>query len=292
MNTEEKPEKTDRTDWHRLWGLMMLPLFEKLGCETVVEMDLSAKVQRLDMVIVTADPENIPYHRIEAYYYEGFENLNRHNLISFKSFREVFGMTALEELYGHFTNYRKIKNISESEKDTVNLYAVTHHFPRELFSRFEGKNLIDRAGERIYTLNLLTPVRFIVTRGTDHPVLGLFSDNTEQILRSRRRLENDRWLIREVSSYLGQLYRYYSLEGIPMPYTQEMFIKDHYPDWYSKIQTAKNEGKAEGRLIGEILMAQRILKLSLYSQEELERRNTEELRRVLSEIEGRLISRQ
>ncbi len=295
MNIEENPEKTDRTDWHRLWGLMMLPLFEKLDCETVVEMDLSAKVQRLDMVTVTADPENIPYHRLEADYYEGFENLNRHNLISFKSFREVFGMSAVEELYGHFTNYRKMKNIPENEKNTVNLYAVTHHFPRELFSRFEGKNLIDRAGERIYTFNLLTPVRFVITRGSCHPIMGLFSDDAEQILGSRRRLENDRWLIREVSSYLGRLYEHYSLEGIRMPYTQEMFIKDHYPDWYSKIQAAKNEGiakgKAEGKLIGEILMAQRILKLSLYSQEELERRNAEELKKILSEIEGRFISR-
>ncbi len=83
-----------------------------------------------------------------------------------------------------------------------------------------------------------------------------------------------------------------------MPYTQEMFIKDHYPDWYSKIQAAKNEGiaegklegKAEGKLIGEILMAQRILKLSLYSQEELERKNTGELKKALAEIEDRFIS--
>jgi len=87
-----------------------------------------------------------------------------------------------------------------------------------------------------------------------------------------------------------------------MPYTQEMFIKDHYPDWYSKIQAAKNEGiaegrlegrlegKAEGKLIGEILMVQRILKLNLYSQEELERRNADELRRALAEIEDRFIS--
>ncbi|OQX06998.1 MAG: hypothetical protein BWK80_50075, partial [Desulfobacteraceae bacterium IS3] len=226
MNVEEKPEKTDRTDWHRLWGLMMMPLFERIGYETIVEMDLSAKVQLLDMVAVRRKEKKeseIP----DSDCYSGFENLNEHNLISFKSFREVFNMTALEELYGHFTNYRKMKNIPENEKDTVNLYAVTHHFPRELFSRFDGKNLVDRAAERIYDLRLLTPVRFIITRGSEHPILGLFSDDAGQVMKSRFRLEKDRWLLREVSSYLGRLYEHYSLEGIDMPYTQEMFIKDH-----------------------------------------------------------------
>jgi len=205
-------------------------------------------------------------------------------------------MTAPEELYGHFTNYRKMKNIGEHAKSTVNLYAVTHHFPEDLFSRFEGKGFLDRPGGKIYDLSILTPVRFVITKGSDHPILGLFSDDAGQVMKSRLRLEKDSWLIREVSSYLGRLYEHYSLEGIDMPYTQEMFIKDHYPDWYAKIRAAKDEGKAEGeargRVIGEILMAQRILKRNLYSQEELERRNAGELKRVLSEIEEKFISRQ
>jgi len=207
MDNGKDLKKPDRTDWHRLWGLMMTPLFERLGCETVVEMDLSAKVQRLDMVVITAEKGKPCYDGVNPDYYEGFENLNTHNLISFKSFREVFNMTALEELYGHFTNYRKMKNISEDEKDKVNLYAVTYHFPKELFSRFHGTEFLECIKEnQIYDFRVLTPVRFIVTKGNPHPVLGLFSDDPEQITASRRRLEQDGWLVRQVSSYLQQLY--------------------------------------------------------------------------------------
>ncbi|OQY55981.1 MAG: hypothetical protein B6245_18980 [Desulfobacteraceae bacterium 4572_88] len=125
----QKAKKPDRTDWHSLWGLMMAPLFERLGCETVVDMDLSAKIQRLDMVVVTKQAEELAYDELPPDYYEGFESLNEHNLISLKSFREVFNVTAPEELYGHCINYRKIRDIGERDKGRVNLYAVTHHFP-------------------------------------------------------------------------------------------------------------------------------------------------------------------
>jgi len=297
MDNGKETGKSDRTDWHRLWGLMMTPLFERLGCETVVEMDLSAKIQRLDMVVVTAEKGKVHYDLMNPDYYEGFENLNEHNLISFKSFREVFNMTALEEFYGHFTNYRKMKNIGEDEKHKVNLYAVTFHFPKELFARFQGTGFLRCVKEnQIYDLNILTPVRFVITRGSRHPVLGLFSDDPEQIASSRRRLEHDGWLVREVSSYLQQLYKHYSMEGIDMPYTKEMFIRDYYPEWYEKILAAKaegkaegkTEGKAEGKLIGEILFCQRILKKSLYSQEALEAMTFEELKRIASDMEAKL----
>jgi len=77
-----------------------------------------------------------------------------------------------------------------------------------------------------------------------------------------------------------------------MPYTQEMFIRDNYPEWYEKIQAAKNEGRTEGRtegrLIGEILMAQRILKRPVWSEEELAGKDIEELKQIVAEIESRL----
>ena len=294
-NAEKKP---DKTDWHRLWALMTAPLFQRLGAEPTVEIDLSAKIQRLDMAVVTSGPASLRYDELEPIYYEGFENLNFHNLISFKSFNEVFNMTSMEEFYGHFTNYRKMKNIKEKDKGTVNLYAVTYHFPRDLFSRFSGTGLIRRVSERVYDFNVMTPVRFVITRKSDHPIFGLFSDDPEQITTSRNKLEEDEWLLREISSYLEKLYKFYGLEGIDMPYTQEMFIKDHYPEWYAKIMAAEAQGeargeargKAKGRLIGQILLAQRILKQTTYSEEELEGKDMEELETLCSEIESRVVT--
>ncbi|OQY54151.1 MAG: hypothetical protein B6245_21675 [Desulfobacteraceae bacterium 4572_88] len=50
----------------------------------------------------------------------------------------------------------------------------------------------------------------------------------------------------------------------------------------------KVEGKAEGKLIGQILLAQRILRRETYSEEELEKKSSDELRAIFSEIESSL----
>ena len=245
-------QKPDKTDWHRLWGLMVSPLFERLGCDVTVEMDLSFKVQRLDMTVIT---KNMPlcFDGVDPDYYQGFENLNDHNLISFKSFNEVFNMAAIEEFYGHFTNYKKMRGIKTQGK--INLYAVTHHFPRNLFNRFQGKDLLNCIIEnRVYDLNVFTPVRFIITNLFDHPILGLFSNNKDQINKSLNRLKTDGWLLKHVSSYLEKMFKYYSLEGIDMAYTKEMFLRDNYPEDYKQFLLVKEDihkkGKLEGRLEG------------------------------------------
>ncbi|MBF0378918.1 MAG: hypothetical protein HQK72_15770 [Desulfamplus sp.] len=39
----DNTDKENKTNWHRLWGLMVAHLFEKLKCEVTVEFDLSLK---------------------------------------------------------------------------------------------------------------------------------------------------------------------------------------------------------------------------------------------------------
>ncbi|MCP4104133.1 MAG: hypothetical protein GY749_01125 [Desulfobacteraceae bacterium] len=77
-----------------------------------------------------------------------------------------------------------------------------------------------------------------------------------------------------------------------MAYTEEMFIKEHYPEWHEKIMAAKEEGKTEGKtegeVIGEIMLAQRILKKSVYSREQLESKSVDELKSIFAEIEAKL----
>ncbi len=48
------------------------------------------------------------------------------------------------------------------------------------------------------------------------------------------------------------------------------------------------EGREEGVLTGEILMAQRILKQDVYSQEGLKDKSLDELSNILAEFEGKL----
>ncbi|MCP4646967.1 MAG: hypothetical protein GY852_04420 [bacterium] len=50
------------------------------------------------------------------------------------------------------------------------------------------------------------------------------------------------------------------------------------------------EGVEEGELIGEIRMAQRILKRTVSSKDELAQKNTEELKQMFQQIEAELRS--
>jgi hypothetical protein len=48
------------------------------------------------------------------------------------------------------------------------------------------------------------------------------------------------------------------------------------------------EGRKEGKLIGEILFAQRVLKLTIYDEDELQRKSLEELARIVEQFEVKL----
>ena len=203
------------------------------------------------MAVITKN-KPLCFDGVDPDYYQGFENMNDHNLISFKSFNEVFNMEAIEELYGHFTNYKKIKDMQGLQKSKkINLYAVTHHFPKDLFNKFDKNGYVDCIIEdRVYDFNVFTKVRFIITKSFDHPILGLFSDNIEQIQKSLKRLEKDKWLLEHVSAYMKKIFEYYSLEGFDMAYTKEMFFKDYYPEEYDKILMIKDEIFERGMEMG------------------------------------------
>jgi hypothetical protein len=113
-----------RTKWHRLLGLVLKPLFEQLGFETLTEVDLAMKEQRIDLVVIKKKSNKIDFSRLPKVYWEAFEDLNDYNLISFKTYSESFSQRSLEELYGHLTNYYKINGLKRSK---INLYAIVHH---------------------------------------------------------------------------------------------------------------------------------------------------------------------
>jgi predicted transposase YdaD len=52
------------------------------------------------------------------------------------------------------------------------------------------------------------------------------------------------------------------------------------------------QGRKEGKLIGEILFAQRMLKLTIYSEEELEQKSFEDLKTILENFEAKLADRE
>ena len=121
---------SEPTAWHRLFGLSLVDFFRGMPVTVELEKDLSLKQQLLDVVLIRKGAEPLP-HRLP----DGFEELAAHNLISFKSYQEALDGWALNELIGHYVNYRK--QASPSMQDLLpetdfRLFAVSVRFPQGL----------------------------------------------------------------------------------------------------------------------------------------------------------------
>src|SRR5258708_37850203 len=116
--------------WHRLFGLSLVDFFRGLPVHVEMEKDLSLKQQLLDVVLIRKEAAALP-GRLP----DGFEELAAHNLVSFKSYQEALDGWALNELIGHYVNYRK--QVSPSMQDLLpeadfRLFAVSVRFPQAL----------------------------------------------------------------------------------------------------------------------------------------------------------------
>ena len=63
---------------------------------------------------------------------DGLENLRPHNLLTYKSRHEALSAWTLDELIGHYVNYRKLRRNAEGKRhppDAFGLYAVATRFP-------------------------------------------------------------------------------------------------------------------------------------------------------------------
>lgn len=219
----------EKVKWHRLGGMVLTPLFNLLGYATELEVDLSLKQQLLDILVVERDkiqPEKLHLPKI---YWEAFDDFNEHNLISFKSFHESFNGFALMEFFGHVVNYNKSKEVP---LDKINLYAISHHYPRDLFNPFEGTEFLKVIKkDEIFELSLSTTksVRFIILRTTNNPLLALFSNNPPKIAEGYQRLTQETDFLEGISIYFSKIAEYYG-EEVKNMYTKEDFWRDYPPN--------------------------------------------------------------
>ncbi|KPA09437.1 hypothetical protein MHK_010353, partial [Candidatus Magnetomorum sp. HK-1] len=110
--------KKDKKQWHRLLAMVLDPMFKKLGFDTTPEVDLSRKKQLIDLIVVEKSDIKADFTKLPKEFWVEFDDLNTHNLITFKTYSESFNPAALEELWGHYCNYLKINKL---ERDQVNL---------------------------------------------------------------------------------------------------------------------------------------------------------------------------
>src|SRR4051812_50067807 len=98
--------------WHRLFGLSWADFFRGTAVRVELEKDLSHKQQLLDFVLLRKGAGALP-RRLP----DGFEDLAAHNLLTFKSSKDTLDGWALDELVGHYVNYRK--QVSPSMQDLL-----------------------------------------------------------------------------------------------------------------------------------------------------------------------------
>ncbi len=211
-----------QTPWHRLFGVLWLDFFHRLPVAVEMEKDLSLKQQLLDLVILRKEAPELP-RRLP----DGFEDLAAHNLVSFKSYQEALDGWALNELIGHYVNYRKQVSPSLDEllpETDFRLYAVCVRFPQGMAAQVPLRRL--QAG--VYEVRHCTGViRVIVV----HELPQEEHNAMLHVLSARpdlRRYGAEHYHPRspETSTLLYRLLERYRREGVLMPDVLEQFVRE------------------------------------------------------------------
>jgi len=209
-------------EWHRLFGLALTDYFTDSVYRVEVEKDLSRVQQLLDVVIIEQEAEGqiteLP---------DGLENLARHNLLTYKSLRQPLDAWALDELIGHYVNYRKQESPSLEKllpMEDFRLYAVCTRKPEKLATTVALKALkrgvyeVQWGGHKIRIIVLSQ-----ISKLTRNAIWQLFSGVAEKV---RFGASQYLWRRSNHSTVINDLYQYYKVEGIAMPYTWNDYYKD------------------------------------------------------------------
>jgi hypothetical protein len=209
-------------DWHRLLGITIEDVFLNSGYEVVVEDELSLKQQKLDVVIIKKKegkpPDPLP---------DGLEDLKTRNLLTYKSHQDTLNVWAIEELCGHYVNYRKQKSPSLKKllpAEDFGLYAVSGRYPAKLAGQVELK---PAGAPGVYDASFLNRrVRVVVLKQIEQTPKNapwlMFSDTWEKVQFGAAAYK---WKA-PVPGAMYKLFLKYQSEGMVMPYTREDFQRE------------------------------------------------------------------
>jgi hypothetical protein len=240
--------------WHRLFGLLLADYLDGTPFEVELEKDLSLKKQLLDVVIIRKRP-GVMIRPMP----DGLQDLQDHNLITFKSFRQTLDDWSLKELTGHYVNYRKQEADADGTMPSESkfaLFGVCARYPRELLKTLphtevaEGVYDCQRGSDRIRVI-----VANQLSETEHNSLLHLFSAVRERVeYGSRHHRTKD-----DTSSIVSRVFDLYQDEGNPMPYTIEDYKREMEPYYMQRaLRTMPRE-----ELLEEVS--------KLYSSEEWER---------------------
>lgn len=265
--------------WHRLFGLTLTDFFTDSAFRVELEKDLSLKQQYLDVIIIEEKTEG-PVPELP----DGIENLARHNLLTYKSLHEPLDGWALDELVGHYVNYRKQISATTRQllpSDEFRLYAVSTREPEKLAK--EAALALLKSG--VYEVQWGSkPIRIIVlsqvSEAQHNAPWKLFSGIAEHV---QHATANYRWRRSDNSGIINQLFQHYEIEGMNMPYTWDDYYRDvtrEHLDWLSKEELLAKLS-VEDRLKG--LPAKELLK-RLPAEERLKGLSPEKIEAYLKKL--------
>ncbi len=208
--------------WHRILGTALAQEFAGSPFAVDTELDLSFRQQRLDILIIRKLPGEY-----RGRLPDGLEGLVDHNLITYKSLHEPLDAWALDELLGHYVNYRKQVALPDdklSPPASFQLYGICTRFPQNLA---EQVTLVQRR-TGVYDVPWgARPIRVIVLSEIPtephNAIWALFSASADKVVYGAEQMR-DR--MEQMSTVLNSLLENYEVEGIPMSYTVEDFERE------------------------------------------------------------------
>ncbi len=280
-------KKPSKKSWHRLFGISLKNVFLDRPYQVELEMDLSVRQQFLDIVIIKktdADPslsnQSPPVDLTPLP--DGLDNFAVHNLMTYKSMREPLNGWALDELIGHYVNYRKQTSPDPNKllpQKQFQLYAVCTRFPLSLHKLMPLTKLQNGVYEITWDLH---PIRVIVLKripqAPHNALWNMFSSVRETVAYGSNHFQVERG---RLSTIINQLFEFYHLEGVKMPYTMEDFERDYARTTFMRSVLANDALKIE--MIDQMFQADS----KTLTQEVLQRLSPEERLKDVS-VEERL----
>ncbi|EIC20141.1 hypothetical protein [Thiorhodovibrio frisius] len=225
-------EKDPLRLWHRAFGIALMDVFAEAPWAVELELEMALKSQLLDVAIIEAAGQGEP-RQSEPELPDGLENLRAHNLLTYKSHHEALTAWVLDELTGHYVNYRKQQVASDGKRhppDAFGLYAVAARYPVQLT---RAHPLQSTNWDGVYDLpwggHLMRVI--VLNRIELHPrnaAWELFASEQDRICqglahyraRHPEPSEEGHWEL------LEHLYRLYRREEPEMAYTMEQFLRE------------------------------------------------------------------
>ena len=228
-------------DWHRLFGLVLTDFFAGSSFLVELEKDLSVQQQRLDVLILRRGPAPFP-ERLP----DGLDDLDPHNLLTFKSHQEPLDGWALHEVISHYVSYRKLVSPAPHQllpESDFRLYAVSARYPHNLAGRVPWQEVrpgVYRCGWGTAVIRVVVIKR--LPKATHNAPLHLFAAEAERV---RFGQQHYRKRSATTSTLLDQLFTKYRGEGLVMPYTMEDFLHEYVKERFKDLTPAEKQEALE-----------------------------------------------